>query len=69
MAVEAVARKWGNSIGIILPKGFVEKNHIKPKQKILLEVVKKADLSDVFGTSKIRMSGQAFKDMVREGWN
>ncbi|PIN86172.1 hypothetical protein COV19_06150 [Candidatus Woesearchaeota archaeon CG10_big_fil_rev_8_21_14_0_10_44_13] len=72
MAVEATTRRWGNSIGIILPKEFVEKNHIGPDEGILLELVKKADLSEIFGSLKTkgkRMSGQAFKDMVRKGWS
>lgn len=72
MAVEATARRWGNSLGIVFPKDFVESNNIRPNDRIFVEVVKEADLSDVFGSLKTkgkRMSGQAFKDMVREGWN
>lgn len=69
MAVDAITRKWGNSIGLILPKEYVEKNHIGPNEEVSLELVKKADFSDVFGTLKRKMSGQAFKDMVRKGWD
>lgn len=28
-----------------------------------------ADLTDIFGALKRKMSGQDFKDMVREGWD
>ena len=71
MAVEAVARKWGNSIGIVFPKDFVEKAHLKPNDKVVIEVIKAVDLSNIFGSLKTkgkRMSGQEFKDMVKEGW-
>lgn len=32
------------------------------------DAIKAADLSDMFGAVKRKRSGQAFKDMVREGW-
>jgi len=69
MTIEVTTRKWGNSIGLILPKEFVEKYHIGPDEKILLDVVKKADLRDIFGSLPRKMSGQAFKDMVKKGWH
>ena len=68
MATEAIVRKWGNSYGITLPKDLVEEKHLKENDKILVEVVKEADLSDIFGSLPRKMSGQAFKDLVREGW-
>ena len=30
--------------------------------------VKVGDLSKLFGTLKVKISGQKFKDMVRKGW-
>ena len=70
MAVEVKIKKWGNSFGIVLPMEFVEQKKLKENETISIEVVRKADLSDVFGMIKKRkMSGQEFKDMVREGWN
>ena len=68
MATRAIVKKWGNSIGIILPRELVEKEKLKERDKILVEVVKEADLTKVFGSLKRKMSGQEFKDLVREGW-
>ncbi len=68
MAIEVKTKKWGNSIGVVLPKEVIEEKGIKENQKILVEVIKKADLSDIFGTLKRKLSGQEFKDFVREGW-
>ena len=68
IAVEVQLKRWGNSVGVILPKRFVEEQHLKLNEKFLVEVVKEADLSDVFGSLKRKMSGQEFKDMVRKGW-
>ncbi len=68
MAFEAVVRKWGNSVGIVFPKEVVESRAIKADQKVVVEVTKKADLKTVYGSLPRKMSGQEFKDMVREGW-
>jgi len=69
MATEVLIRKWGNSIGVVLPKEFVKDNGLKENEKVLIDVVKEADLTKLFGSLKRKMSGQAFKDMVRKGWD
>ena len=68
MAIEATVRKWGSSVGVVLPKELVEAQGLKENQKVLIEVVKEANLRHLFGTLKTGMSGQEFKDMVRKGW-
>ena len=68
MVTEVVLKKWGNSIAAIFPREVVEKEHLKVNQKVTIAIMKKADLTDVFGTLKRKMSGQEFKDMAREGW-
>ncbi len=68
MATEVSIRKWGNSMGIVLPKEFIEEKSLKENDRILIEVAKKADLSKLFGKLSRKMSGQEFKDMVRNGW-
>lgn len=70
MAVEVKVKKWGNSMGVILPKFVIEKEQIKENDEILIQVVKEADLSNEFGSLKRKkgLSGQKFKDIVREGW-
>ena len=68
MAVVANVRKWGNSIGIVLPKELVRDQHLKENDRVIVEVAKEADLTKLFGSLKSKMSGQRFKDRVREGW-
>ena len=70
MATEATVRKWGNSLGIILPKELVEQQHLKEEDKIQVLVIKEADLSQFYGSlkGKIKISGQKFKDLARKGW-
>ena len=71
MEIQVKTRKWGNSLGVILPKEFVQKEDIKENQEIRMIATKKGDLSNIFGAlkGKIKMSGQEFKDKAREGWN
>ena len=68
MAVKVKLRKWGNSMGALFPKSFIESEGLKENDEILLERIREADLSDVFGSLKgNKMTGQQFKDMVRKG--
>ena len=70
MAIEVKLKKWGNSMAVIVPNRIIENQNLRENDKIVIEIVKKADLSKIFGIIKKRkMSGQEFKDMVREGWN
>ena len=68
MATEVIIKRWGNSVGVVLPKELVEKEKLKEEDKVLIEVVKEANLENLFGSLKRKMSGQEFKDMVRQGW-
>ena len=66
--LEVKARKWGNSIGISLPKDVIEKANIKPNKEVRLLIQdKKIDLSKVFGTLKINKPTQEILDEIREG--
>ena len=68
MEVEAIAKKWGSSIGFVIPKEVVDKEKIKPNSKVKFEIIKVADISDTFGKLKRKVSGQEFKDKARAGW-
>ena len=71
MNIEVTVKKWGNSFGIVLPKEIVERENLKENKKIMINIIKKADLSDIFGSlkGKIRMSGQKMKDLSRKEGN
>ena len=68
MAVEVTLKQIGNSLGFILPKEEVNKKNLKPKERFLVEVIKKADLKKDFGSLPRKLSGQKFKDLVRSEW-
>ena len=48
MAIEGIVKKWGNSMGVLIPKEVVEREKIKINEKIIFNIVKKADLTNIF---------------------
>ncbi|MFH1590476.1 MAG: AbrB/MazE/SpoVT family DNA-binding domain-containing protein [archaeon] len=69
MAIEAVVRKWGSSLGIVLPKSFVEEKGLKKNQKLWIEIAPIVDFSEIFGSCKLGVSSQELKDEARKGWD
>ena len=68
MMSEAVAKKWGSSIGFVLPKEVVIKEKIRPNSKVKFKIIKVSDISNTFGKLKRKISGQEFKDRARSSW-
>ena len=68
MVAEEEIKKWGNSLGVILPKSLVEEMGLEVSQKIDIQVIKKGNITDLFGILPRKMSGQAMKDMLRKEW-
>ncbi|MEK6895325.1 MAG: hypothetical protein AABX48_02285 [Nanoarchaeota archaeon] len=57
MAIEVKTKKWGNSIGVIIPNSAIEKFNIKPEEKIMIEINKKQNvLEEMFGKAKFKKS-------------
>ena len=69
MEIQAKTKKWGSSIGIILPKALVDEVGIKPNEKIVIDVKKVVRVKDVFGMfPEWKRSAQEIKDEARKGW-
>ncbi len=65
---ETTARKWGNSLGVTLPKELIEKEHIKENDKVKILVIKQDDtLKRTFGIlkGKLGKDTQKIKDQIR----
>ena len=71
MEILCKPRKWGNSLGITLPKEIIEKEKIKEGEEIIVEVrKKKIDLSEFFGRLKgAKIDAQKMKDESRKIWD
>ena len=67
--IECKTRKFGGSIGIILPNDVVKKEGIKPDQNIIVEIKKHVKVKDVFGMlPDWKTPTQKLKDEARKGW-
>lgn len=67
--VETIARKWGDSIAVIIPKEVVQQEHIMPSDILHLQVHKEYDLSNVFGKFRTKKTPQELKDESRKAWH
>lgn len=67
MTIQVRVKKWGNSLGIVLPSEFVDKERLKENERISINVIKEVDLSDIFGSLKgLKLDTQKFKDEMRK---
>ena len=64
--IETIARKWGDSIAVIIPKTVAEAEKIKPQTKVKIKVVREDDLSDLFGKFNTKKTPQQLKNEGRE---
>lgn len=68
MGATAKVRKWGSSLGIVLPKKIVEEKKLKENDEVTIEVIKEADLSEVYGSLNFKKTTQELKNEARKGW-
>jgi antitoxin component of MazEF toxin-antitoxin module len=66
--IEVITRKWGNSLGIALPKEVVDAQHLTENQRIIMNVKKVMDIKKVRGLLKTNKTAQQIKDEMRQGW-
>ncbi len=59
MTIEVRTKKWGNSIGVIIPSEAVERFNLKPEEKIVIEINRKENvLGEMFGTMKSKKTAE-----------
>ena len=72
MEIEALTRRWGNSIAVIVPARIVEKENLKENEKVLFKIEKKRStkVKDLFGLLKSwkKPTEEILKE-AREGWD
>ncbi len=61
-------RKWGNSLGVVLPRELVECEQLAENQVVRIEVRKESAVKNLFGSVRFGKSGQAVKNDIRKGW-
>jgi len=69
--VESKLRKWGRSIGLVIPKKIVEMEKLKEGDSVKLVLAKKRNaLKEVFGTLRFRRStDEILRESDKEAWD
>jgi len=66
MVIQTKTKRWGNSIGIIIPSETVEKLNIKPEDEVVIEIEKKGNvLREMFGTMKSKKTARQIVNETR----
>lgn len=66
--MEAMTRKWGNSLGVALPQRVIREEKLHENQKIIIEIKRATDLTKLRGLMKFTKTVQQLKDEMRAGW-
>ena len=67
MAILTRLRRWGNSMGIVVPREALINQNLKEGEEVMVEIEKRTDISDVFGSLKdCKINAQKFKDETRK---
>ena len=68
MAIRTVMRKWGNSLGVVIPREEALKEGLHENDEVEIVIRKAVDIRQLFGKYKFREL-QSLKDELREGWH
>ena len=64
------AKKWGNSIGLVIPAEVVKKERIRPGDAVEIVVRRRVPrLEELGGTVKLRHSLEDLLRQMEEGWD
>ncbi|HIH39450.1 TPA: hypothetical protein HA219_01885 [Candidatus Woesearchaeota archaeon] len=68
--VEVITKGWGSSIGVIIPKAIIKKEHIGKNEKIIMSFKKAHTAKEIFGLIPTgwKKTTQELKDEARKGW-
>ncbi len=69
MTIEVKTKKWGNSLGIIIPNKEAEKLKLKPEQKLKIEIhlTTENPLKEMFGALKFKRPTEEILKDIRKG--
>ena len=69
MAIEVTVKRWGNSMGVVIPAEAIDRLRIKPEEEIIIEIEKKGSvLKEMFGKAKSKKSAKKMIEDFRNGF-
>jgi antitoxin component of MazEF toxin-antitoxin module len=70
--LKAEVRKWGHSMGIIIPNKFARKLDLREHEKVEIRFKKTSEIGDImelFGAVKFKEPTAKIKKEMKEGWD
>jgi antitoxin component of MazEF toxin-antitoxin module len=68
LQVTARVRRVGNSLSVVIPAEKAKAEKISEGDMVQIEIQKKVNIQDLFGSLKSGRSSQRAKDEARSGW-
>ena len=67
----AVPKKWGNSMGITIPKEVAMHERIEPQKEVRVFIMgnQKGKVEKIFGTLKLKKDTQKIMDEIDSGYD
>lgn len=66
----ARAKKWGSSLGVVIPSEIVKEEKLHEGDKVIIEIRKKKTVREIFGSMKdLKVDSQKMKNETRKEWS
>ncbi len=71
ISLKSHIRKWGRSLGVVIPKKFVVKEHIRPNETVEIFIRKRNNpMKETFGTLKFdKSTEEILRKSDKEAWD
>ena len=70
MSIQTKLRKWGNSIGVVIPIEALKEKGLKEGEEVIVELEKKRTMKEIFGSLKeLKIDSQKLKEELRRDWS
>ena len=67
---ECIARKWGSSLGLVIPKEIVEEENLIENEKLIVSIRKKRVAKEFFGLlAGWKKPTAEIKKEMKKGWD
>lgn len=64
------AKRWGSSLGIVIPREAVEEEKIHEGDEVIIEIRKKKTIKELFGSIRnLQIDSQKMKNESRKEWS
>ncbi len=68
--IQCTTKRWGSSLGIIIPKEIVDNEHLKEHETITIQLKKKHKAQEFFGLLKNwKKPTEQIKHELKRGWD